>query len=138
MENGNELELFKQLLIELYFENGFIPNLDYKAKNKVIHEINGSLLAKDMNYQWTRYLGNSVDIFELIERFQDKYKFWKKENNEFENVKNEEDMVSFLESYFQVLDCEMKYKQKIVKMKELYDQQLKDDNIDGSLKQFPE
>ena len=101
MENENELELFKQLLIELIFENGFIPNLEYKVKNKVIREINGSLLAKDMNYQWIRYLGNSVDIFELIERYQDKYKFWKKQENEFENVKNEEDMVSFLETYFQ-------------------------------------
>ncbi len=43
MENGNELELFKKLLIELNFKDGFLPNLDYKAKNKVIREINEDL-----------------------------------------------------------------------------------------------
>ena len=101
MENGNELELFKKLLIELNFKDGFLPNLDYKAKNKVIREINEILLSKDLNFQWIRYLGNSVDIFELIEKFQDKYKYWKKQINEFENVQNEDDMVGFLENYFQ-------------------------------------
>ncbi|KKN29624.1 hypothetical protein LCGC14_0842130, partial [marine sediment metagenome] len=101
LENEIHYELLKDLLFELYFEGSEIPNFDYGDTNKIITKINEVELSSIMNSAWIQYLGNSVDFDELKARFQDQYQSWKKQLNSFENVRNKNEMISFLKTYFQ-------------------------------------
>ena len=101
MENENYYELLKELLLEIYFEDSEIPNLDYGDTNKIITKINEVELSNIMNSAWIQYLGNSVDFDKFKTRFQDQYQSWKKQLNSFENVRNKSEMISFLKTYFQ-------------------------------------
>jgi hypothetical protein len=101
MENKKNIDMFKDLLAEIYFGGESLPNHTYHSENVSIDEINEENLFIKMHMNWKNYLDRSVDFKSLLNQYEQDYFSWKKKEHEFKEIKNDSHFLNFLKFHFQ-------------------------------------
>ena len=121
MNNQNiaKFDLLPEFLKELF--NVELDDVKPSSISKIkVLNINQQELAKELKNFWT-YLYNKCLNFSLIqEEYIEKFRPWKEKYDSFIAVKDDQDLLIFLEKYFSIW-MKLSFKSKDITKKEIYD-----------------